>query len=80
MTCRKPRSVGEGGGLLRASIERRLSARAPYPGYLAPETESLARSRGVDALQKESFNVGPERASVGMTDPEALGFCFAPTL
>lgn len=67
-------------------LERKLRARAPYPGYpygyLAPETESLGRSRGVDAPpdQKESFNGGPERAPVGMTDPEALGFCFAATI
>ncbi|MBV9290285.1 MAG: isopenicillin N synthase family oxygenase [Hyphomicrobiales bacterium] len=61
-------------------------AKAPYPGYpygyLAPETESLARSRGVDAPpdKKESFNGGPLRAPLGLTDPEALGFCFAPTI
>ena len=65
------------------ALERKLKAQAPYPGYpygyLAPETESLARSRGVDAPpdQKESFNGGPEHAPAGMTDPEALGFCFA---
>jgi isopenicillin N synthase-like dioxygenase len=67
-------------------LERKLTARAPYPGYpygyLAPETESLARSRGVDAPpdQKESFNGGPEHAPAGMSDPEALGFCFAATI
>src|SRR5271165_1562691 len=67
-------------------LKRKLTARAPYPGYpygyLAPETESLARSRGVAAPpdQKESFNGGPARAPGGLTDPEALGFCFAPTI
>ena len=45
--------------------ERKLSARAPYPGYpygyLAPETELLARSRGVEAPPdiKESFQRRP---------------------
>ena len=67
-------------------LEQKLAAKAPYPGYpygyLAPESESLARSRGVEAPpdQKESFNGGPERASPGLSDPEALGFCFAPTI
>lgn len=67
-------------------LERKQTAKAPYPGYpygyLAPETESLARSRGVAAPpdQKESFNGGPARAPAGLTDPEALGFCFAPTI
>jgi isopenicillin N synthase-like dioxygenase len=66
--------------------ERKRSARAPfagYPyGYLAPETESLARSRGVAAPpdMKESFNGGPARPPQGLADPEALGFCFAPTI
>jgi isopenicillin N synthase-like dioxygenase len=67
-------------------LERKQTAKAPYPGYpygyLAPETESLARSRGVDAPpdQKESFKGGPAEAPAGLTDPEALGFCFAPTI
>jgi isopenicillin N synthase-like dioxygenase len=62
------------------------AAKAPYPGYpygyLAPETESLARSRGVAAPpdKKESFNGGPARAPAGLADREALGFCFAPTI
>ena len=66
--------------------ERKQSAKAPYPGYpygyLGPETESLARSRGVAAPPdiKESFNGGPARAPAGLVDPEALGFCFAPTI
>jgi isopenicillin N synthase-like dioxygenase len=66
--------------------ELKESAKAPYAGYpygyLAPETESLARSRGVAALPdiKESFNGGPARAPAGLADPEALGFCFAPTI
>ena len=66
--------------------ERKLRAKAPYPGYpygyLGPEAESLARSHGVDAPPdiKESFNGGPARAPAGLDDPEALGFCFAPTI
>src|SRR5271154_2724037 len=66
--------------------EHKQSAKAPYPGYpygyLGPETESLARSRGVAAPpdMKESFNGGPARPPAGLADPEALGFCFAPTI
>jgi isopenicillin N synthase-like dioxygenase len=66
--------------------ERKEAAKAPYPGYpygyLATETESLARSRGLAAPpdKKESFNGGPARAPAGLADPEALGFCFAPTI
>ena len=66
--------------------ERKQRAKAPYAGYpsgyLGPEAESLARSRGVDAPPdiKESFNGGPGRAPEGLTDPEALDFCFAPTI
>ena len=67
-------------------VERKESAKAPYPGYpygyLGLETELLARSRGVEAPadRKESFNGGPERAPKGVTDPEALAFCYAPTI
>src|SRR6516165_2216972 len=67
-------------------IERKERAKVPFPGYpygyLALETESLARSRGVEAPpdRKESFNGGPERVPAGVTDPEALDFCFAPTI
>jgi isopenicillin N synthase-like dioxygenase len=67
-------------------LERKESAKAPFPGYpygyLGIETESLSRSRGVDAPadRKESFNGGPERAPDGLTDPEALAFCYAKTI
>ena len=67
-------------------LEQKLAAKARYPGYpygyLPPRFESLARSRGVEAPpdQKESFNGGPERAPASLSDPEALGFCFAPTI
>jgi isopenicillin N synthase-like dioxygenase len=66
--------------------EQKRRAGAPYPGYpygyLGPKLESLARSRDVDAPPdlKESFNGGPARAPVGMTDPEALAFCYAATI
>jgi len=61
-------------------------AKAPfegYPyGYLGPELEALAKSRGVDSPPdlKESFNGGPQHVPVGMTDPDALGFCYAATI
>lgn len=61
-------------------------ARAPYPGYpygyLGPGAEALARSRGEDSPPdlKESFNGGPLAAPEGLTDEEALNFCYAPTI
>jgi len=66
--------------------EQKQRARAPYPGYpygyLGPQLESLAKSRNVDAPPdlKESFNGGPSRPPAGMTDPEALAFCYAATI
>jgi len=66
--------------------EQKRSAAAPWPGYpygyLGPQLESLAKSRNVDAPPdlKESFNGGPARAPEGMTDPEALAFCYAATI
>jgi isopenicillin N synthase-like dioxygenase len=68
------------------SPEQKQRAAAPYPGYpygyLGPEKESLARSREVDAPPdlKESFNGGPASAPEGMSDPEALAFCYAQTI
>ncbi|MEO1248357.1 MAG: 2-oxoglutarate and iron-dependent oxygenase domain-containing protein [Pseudomonadota bacterium] len=55
-------------------------AGSPY-GYLAPETETLAASKGVETPPdlKESFNGGPLSVPAGMRDEQALGFCFAPT-
>ncbi len=61
-------------------------ARAPfegYPyGYLGPEAEALAKSRGVDTPPdlKESFNGGPQTIPEGMADPQALAFCYAATI
>jgi isopenicillin N synthase-like dioxygenase len=66
--------------------EAKLSAQAPYPGYpygyLPPLVEALARSKGVDSPPdlKESFNGGPEAAPPGLDDPQALAFCYAPTM
>ena len=66
--------------------DRKQQARAPYPGYpygyLGPGTEALAKSRNVETPPdlKESFNGGPLAVPAGMTDPEALGFCYAPTI
>ena len=64
----------------------KLAAKAPYPGYpygyLPPLAEALARSKGVESPPdlKESFNGGPEAAPRGLDDPEALAFCYAPTI
>ena len=66
--------------------EEKLKARGPragYPyGYLGPELEALAKSRGVDTPPdlKESFNGGPTSAPGHVTDPDALTFCYAPTI
>lgn len=59
---------------------------APRPGYpygwLGPRREALARSRGEDTPPdlKESFNGGPLAVPLGMGDPDALAFCYQPTL
>jgi isopenicillin N synthase-like dioxygenase len=69
---------------LSAEIKQR--AKAPYKGYpygyLGPELEALAKSRDVDSPPdlKESFNGGPSSAPTGMTDKDALAFCYAPTI
>jgi isopenicillin N synthase-like dioxygenase len=62
------------------------NARAPYKGYpygyLGPELEALAKSRDLDSPPdlKESFNGGPLTQPPSITDPEALAFCYAPTI
>jgi isopenicillin N synthase-like dioxygenase len=62
------------------------AAKAPYPGYpygyLGPGAEALAKSRGVESPPdlKESFNGGPLSVPPGMTDQEALAFCYAATI
>jgi isopenicillin N synthase-like dioxygenase len=66
--------------------ELKDQARAPYPGYpygyLGPGAEALARSKGVESPPdlKESFNGGPLSPPEGLTDEEALNFCYAPTI
>jgi isopenicillin N synthase-like dioxygenase len=66
--------------------DAKQQARAPYPGYpygyLGPGSEALAKSRNVDSPPdlKESFNGGPLAVPAGMSDPEALGFCYAATV
>jgi isopenicillin N synthase-like dioxygenase len=66
-------------------LEAKMAAAAPHPGYpygyLPPQAEALAKSREVDTPPdlKESFNGGPLAVPPGLYDPEALGFCYAPT-
>ncbi|MDP3896106.1 MAG: 2-oxoglutarate and iron-dependent oxygenase domain-containing protein [Mesorhizobium sp.] len=66
--------------------EAKQKARAPYAGYpygyLGPDSEALAKSKGVDTPPdlKESFNGGPQAVPAGVTDPAALAFCYAPTI
>lgn len=66
--------------------EDKQKARAPYPGYpygyLGPKTEALAASRGVKTPPdlKESFNGGPLAVPPGLTDKDALSFCYAETI
>jgi isopenicillin N synthase-like dioxygenase len=67
-------------------VEVKQQARAPYPGYpygyLGPNSEALAASRGVATPPdlKESFNGGPLSKPPGLTDKEALSFCYADTI
>jgi isopenicillin N synthase-like dioxygenase len=67
-------------------LEEKQKAKAPYDGYpygyLGPELEALAKSRNVDTPPdlKESFNGGPAATPVDVTDPDALAFCYAPTI
>lgn len=66
--------------------EEKETVRAPYPGYpygyLGPGAEALAKSKGVDSPPdlKESFNGGPLAVPPGLTDQEALSFCYAATI
>ncbi len=52
----------------------------PY-GYLGPDAEALARSKGEDTPPdlKESFNGGPLRVPDDAS-PDAMNFCYQPTL
>lgn len=64
----------------------KLKAKAPYPGYpygyIGPELEALAASRGVETPPdlKESFNGGPLAVPEGLSDADALAFCYAETI
>ncbi|RST85984.1 isopenicillin N synthase family oxygenase [Aquibium carbonis] len=66
--------------------DEKQKARAPfagYPyGYLGPESEALAKSKGQDTPPdlKESFNGGPLAVPAGLDDRQALDFCYAPTI
>jgi isopenicillin N synthase-like dioxygenase len=66
--------------------EKKAEVSAPYPGYpygwLGPDREALARSKGEDTPPdlKESFNGGPLAMPKGIADPDAYAFCYAPTL
>jgi len=65
--------------------DEKEKVRVAYPGYpygwLGPGAEALARSRGEDTPPdlKESFNGGPSAPPPGLTDPDALSFCYAAT-
>ncbi len=62
------------------------AVKAPFPGYpygyLGGGAEALAKSRGEDTPPdlKESFNGGPLQMPAGDVNPEALAFCYQPTL
>ncbi|MEQ1955555.1 isopenicillin N synthase family dioxygenase [Mesorhizobium yinganensis] len=68
------------------SIADKEQVRAPFPGYpygyLGPGAEALAKSKGEDTPPdlKESFNGGPLAVPEGLTDPQALAFCYADTI
>jgi isopenicillin N synthase-like dioxygenase len=67
-------------------LQEKEKAKAPYKGYpygyLGPELEALAKSRNVETPPdlKESFNGGPAAVPAGVTDSDALAFCYAPTI
>ncbi len=69
---------------LPAEVKQR--SKAPFPGYpygyLGPNAEALAASRGVATPPdlKESFNGGPLAVPPGLTDRDALSFCYAETI
>lgn len=66
--------------------EEKQSSAPPAPGYpygyLGPELEALAASKGVETPPdlKESFNGGPLSVPEGITDETALAFCYAPNI
>lgn len=68
------------------NFDQKAEVAAPYAGYpygwIGPQKEALAKSKGVETPPdlKESFNGGPLSVPDEMTDPDALGFCYQPTL
>jgi isopenicillin N synthase-like dioxygenase len=66
--------------------EVKQRSKAPFPGYpygyLGPNAEALAASRGMKTPPdlKESFNGGPLSVPPGLTDHDALSFCYAATI
>ena len=68
------------------TAEVKQAVAAPYAGYpygyLGPNSEALAKSKGVDTPPdlKESFNGGPLATPDGIADPDAHAFCYQPTL
>lgn len=64
-------------------VKQRIQA--PYPGYpygyLGPDAEALAKSKGEDTPPdlKESVNGGPLSVPEGAS-PDAMQFCYQPTL
>lgn len=73
-------------GFFAQGAEAKQQVAAPYAGYpygyLGPDKEALARSRGDDTPPdlKESFNGGPLTVPEGIADPDAHAFCYQPTL
>jgi len=74
------------GAFFDQSFDAKARVKAPEPGYpygyLGPNSEALARSKGEDTPPdlKESFNGGPQSVPEGVTDREALSFCYVPTI
>ena len=71
------------GAFFDQPFDAKAHVKAPVPGYpygyLGPNSEALARSKGEDTPPdlKESFNGGPQSVPEGVTDPEALSFCYS---
>ena len=67
------------------TAEAKQQVKAPYPGYpygyLGPNAEALAKSKGVDTPPdlKESLNGGPLHVPANAS-AEAMQFCYQPTL
>lgn len=63
------------------SAEMKEKVRAPYPGYpygyLGSGAEALAKSKGADTPPDHG---GPLSVPQGLTDPQALAFCYAETI